>query len=245
MKTLATIMLIALVGSAYTATATRCSMKCVTCAGDPGVCTKCDADFQLDSSTSGKGCKTMAIADCSVEGTTAGNCGWCKNTHYLSGATPGVCTTLTGITGTKPATCVAFHTTQATAPTAYGADPASTVACQFCKNSFTDNGATESCGTTTGVDAKCELYEGGAAATAATPICARCASGNVSGAYTAGTAVTCAAQGDALKGCAYKSSDTVCAQCHTGMNMGEVGKCSSFAKIASAFALIALFFANF
>jgi hypothetical protein len=124
--------------------------------------------------------------------------------------------------------------------------------CDYCNGKYTlqaTSGTTlvsEICNTDGNKD-NCAWYHGTPVDTAANSICSRCATDYVSDPFNTTTpaTVTCAkAEGD-LAGCVFKSSATACHTCHSGWNMGTVGKCTKFAKIASAFALIALFFANF
>lgn len=221
MNKYATLLIIALIGSALTAN--KCkdnSVKCTACTGtgtdeSAWTCTKCYNQW----SDSGA-CKDTT-ANC-VEGASATTCSRCAQGYALK-LDDNTCFKLTAKTD-----CASYTI----------ADNTKTTADSTCVDCLNGKAMTGGACTGTGTVTDCMIE-------AAAGTCIACATTH----FLTGTD-TCTTQTDALKGCAKAASTsaTKCDVCDGTSSywMQEPGKCTkAFARIASAFALIALFFANF
>lgn len=236
MKTFAILIALALVGSTMTASTCTAALKCTQCTGtgDAAACQMCYGGFIAGTGET-TACTTTSPAGCLVQ-SDATTCTFCEqgkvkligNQAPDSGAL-GDCVALTTANA-----AVAVGTIEMTDGTNQNAASLLAVACV---GLFSGNDCTTAIATADAVTG-CTWHD------AQTPAnCWKCDANLVRVAN-----IACSARTGATDGCLITSATTTCdGACDGSANWWALaaGVCTKFSKIAGAFAVVALFFANF
>ena len=241
MKTIATLLILALASTSLAANCTA-DNACVACNAD-GKCTK---NYQAFTGTDGAKV-AYTVANC-VVGTAADACTQCAPTFGLisdggairTSVTAGECLAITS----DGQTALANHADCGILGVAANADEASDVwTCTLCTNNKGNTSATDICSNDTPAVTNCLWLETDATSTA--NACKGCAT-----THTLNAGACSDERKDALAGCFETTATDKCTTACDGSASWwatSEGVCtqSSFAKIAGVFAVVALFFANF